>query len=52
MKNQVIGSQQLRHLVEKLNALTIPTDQRYVHNLPGTRLEQGANLQIRIDAVH
>ncbi len=43
MKNQVIGSQQLRNLVAELNALANPTGQRSVHNLPVTRLEQGKN---------
>ncbi len=52
MKNQVIGSQQLRHLVATLNALTIPTGQRYVNTLPATRLVRGKNPQIRIDSIH
>ncbi len=32
MKNQVIGSQQLRHLVAELNALAIPTGSRHDYN--------------------
>ncbi len=52
MKNQVIGSQQLRHLVATLNALVNSTGQRHVNNLPATRLKQEPNLQIRIDSVY
>ncbi len=52
MKNQVIGSQQLRQLVATLNALGNPTGQRYVNNPPATRLELGVNPQIRIDSIY
>ncbi len=52
MKNQLIGSQQLRHLVASLNALSITTAQMNFNNQAETRLEQEENPQIRINSVH